>query len=803
MKTSMRTRWLFLSAGVFFASAALGVTEMQWKGVGLGNYMIPENWSLGTVPGTDSSVVIGVNGEAVLSGESTSTYLTLGGNGALTVGPGGSLTLMDSFWIGNKDGGESVLTIDGGTVVFGHFFAGNGGPSRIILKDGTLQRQYFADFQDVCMTQCMLGYAWNGTSTLEIRGGTFNMSGTKAGDSLYVGRDANGFVCQTGGRYLCGNYLALGLKSGFKGIYDLYDGEVAFSGRSLLEGCSIGSGGYGEFNIYGGTVTAANGRFQLSDTSTAFGKLRLCGGRLQIYPFTKDNGATTRDNMFILWNGGTFALPPGTVEYAASDYFANVQNMYMGPDGLTLDTAGNTFTVDAPIADLGGPGRLEKVGEGTLVLGTRNGFAGGVQVTEGTVRLGDEPAPSPRGPATNTLPVTARTRVNARDYLLHRWSFNGDYVDSVGGQTAVPSATGVHLEDGAAVLEQGTSNSQNRFVALGSNAIPTDGSPSTIEMWVREDARTGWSMLFSLSSQTKSSAPTGAFYMTFDHAGSIGTDNVTCLGTAGASLLATASNLGAYTLDEYYLVAVSFEPLTDGSTRIRWRRFDTHAGTILGCGETVLQDWTPARLDLEAFNLGWCCVPGINSAYAHYDEVRVWNAVLNDDQLVMDARLGPDVLPQITRDPAAFSLSPLSVAAGAVFDLGTTGVALADFSGAGTVDGTGTLTVTNSFTPEAGLALDAPVVVSGEWVVNIGEDGTCPVITGTGSMSLDNVTVRVVGADRLDDSVRDLLLARMPAGGATGSAKQVTGFSSERYVLRTSADGSIHLSRPGMVVMIR
>ena len=38
----------------------------------------------------------------------------------------------------------------------------------------------------------------------------------------------------------------------------------------------------------------------------------------------------------------------------------------------------------------------------------------------------------------NTLPAEASETLQANNYLLHRWSFNGTAKDEIGGQTATP-----------------------------------------------------------------------------------------------------------------------------------------------------------------------------------------------------------------------------------------------------------------------------------------------------------------------------------------------------------------------------
>ncbi len=64
--------------------------------------------------------------------------------------------------------------------------------------------------------------------------------------------------------------------------------------------------------------------------------------------------------------------------------------------------------------------------------------------------------------------------------LTHRWSFNGDYSDSVGGADAVKCGTYVSLYTG--------------YVDLGTNMLDT--TAATIEIWARHDGVENWSRVF-------------------------------------------------------------------------------------------------------------------------------------------------------------------------------------------------------------------------------------------------------------------------------------------------------------------
>ncbi len=77
--------------------------------------------------------------------------------------------------------------------------------------------------------------------------------------------------------------------------------------------------------------------------------------------------------------------------------------------------------------------------------------------------------------------------------LLHRWSFDGDLIDSVGGVKAVAPAS-VGLSNGVATVSSET------YVDLGKNLIPADGRPFTLEVWATQAGeRAKNERVFSLS----------------------------------------------------------------------------------------------------------------------------------------------------------------------------------------------------------------------------------------------------------------------------------------------------------------
>ena len=78
--------------------------------------------------------------------------------------------------------------------------------------------------------------------------------------------------------------------------------------------------------------------------------------------------------------------------------------------------------------------------------------------------------------------------------LTHRWSFNGDYSDSVGGADAVKCGTYVSLYGGRVHMGYGACSHGTGYVDLGTNMLDT--TTATIEIWARHDGVENWSRVF-------------------------------------------------------------------------------------------------------------------------------------------------------------------------------------------------------------------------------------------------------------------------------------------------------------------
>ncbi|MBP3406265.1 MAG: hypothetical protein J6N18_09200, partial [Kiritimatiellae bacterium] len=80
--------------------------------------------------------------------------------------------------------------------------------------------------------------------------------------------------------------------------------------------------------------------------------------------------------------------------------------------------------------------------------------------------------------------------------LMHRWSFNGDWSDSVGGSQSSATACGtyVSLYGNRVHMGYGGCSHGTGYVNLGMNMLDT--AAATIEIWARHDGVKNWSRVF-------------------------------------------------------------------------------------------------------------------------------------------------------------------------------------------------------------------------------------------------------------------------------------------------------------------
>ena len=226
--------------------------------------------------------------------------------------------------------------------------------------------------------------------------------------------------------------------------------------------------------------------------------------------------------------------------------------------------------------------------------------------------------------------------------LTHRWSFNGDYSDSVGGADAVKCGTYVSLYGGRVHMGYGACSHGTGYVDLGTNMLDT--TAATIEIWARHDGVENWSRVFDYGADN-------AHYFTlcWTYGTNLNNDRA---GMKNPGEIAVDGTMAPYEIGEDYHIAVTFERQGD-ATLVKWQRRDVKTGELQKSGSMTMSDGIQKIVDPVLY-LGHSQYASDKDALAAYDEVRVWRGVLTDAQLEASAAAGPDAAITVAADVPQF-----------------------------------------------------------------------------------------------------------------------------------------------------
>ena len=224
--------------------------------------------------------------------------------------------------------------------------------------------------------------------------------------------------------------------------------------------------------------------------------------------------------------------------------------------------------------------------------------------------------------------------------LTHRWSFNGDLNDSVGGvnatikhqtanATTVDGGTGVNIENGKAVLSGGAGAG---FLNLGTGVLGT-GNAATIEVWARREGNfNAWHYAISYHKPDVGKCYTICSGRHSD----VRRSNVAMTDSTGGG----DDKLVGHPIGVTYHYSVTF---TSSAVRTMVRNAET--GALVAENTCVPSNWSLASAAADGWALTLGDNPWANStmvANYSFDEARVWDGVLSDEQLTANALAGPD-----------------------------------------------------------------------------------------------------------------------------------------------------------------
>ena len=462
-------------------------------------------------------------------------------------------------------------------------------------------------------------------------GGEMLINSDLSWGSLWVGHTAAGVVRQTAGTLTVNNAgcqsndgtLILGYNGSKSGRYYLSGGrfyntagnpKIGWHGFGLLDISggefystmypSVGAepGGYGHVDVHGDGV--------LNTTSAS----QTTVGERGTGVITVRDGGKVRTGKISL---GSAASSTGMVNVMSGGEFSPV-SIVPGNGGVKrINAVGGTMK---PIGSIGVvtnymDGAQMSVGAGGLVFDS-NGRA---------VTLGA------------SLSASRLSTAN----LAHRWSFNGDETDSVGGMDAtiegsVSGKAGITYADGEICIPGTENNNHNQYIALGAGCIPSGKDGITIEMWVTHKACHQWARIFTCSGDTS------MMFIAWARSDTSVENDYTYFKAAGTVTTTGGTFFRPWTLGEKFHVTFVFEKLAD-CWRVDMCKRDALTGAPMArYTTTVALEWDPADLAKAYFNLGYSQNSSDHSACASYDEVRIWNIALTEDELVESSTRGPD-----------------------------------------------------------------------------------------------------------------------------------------------------------------
>ncbi len=584
-------------------------------------------------------------GEVEAHGDVTAYKCIVNGAGSVFTSDSESLTLesANALIIVGHDTANNTFNFDGGTITTPELslaFNTTGSSGTFNQLGGTVKTSNWLDIGRmgagtynlrgghlVSVGPAALDYTFiGGYSTSASGTSTLNMTGSDTTIDLLtnfqIGRYKTGIFNQSAGVTKVNGWTAVGRYSGGVGTYNLTGGE--FIQTNANYGVIVGEGGSGTLNVSGTGKFTTKGPLRFANATSASGTLNVSnGGEVRATQLRVDYPERPTS---ITVDGGTIGAVGEGQTYV--DFFSGLKNFFVGPGGLTLDTGNNTIALDDSLAFAAGPGGLVKTGSGTLTMPAQTGLAGGVTVREGTL--------APASTASTVMPTG--TKKDVVKHLIHRWRFNGDLVDTVTGQAGTAYGS-TSFEDGAALRLPG-GNKGTGYVDLGANLIPKTG-PFTIEVFGTLRGLTSWAQIFAFGD----GGTANNFHMSWTYQGNITSERVElyCSAASGAHF-ATDASLQPYTIDTPWHIAVTFTPLANGKMRIFWVKESLDGATRRYKTVTTGAAFNFSMMNVSTFWLGrspW----NDQDANASYDEVRIWDVALPMEQLVYNAKLGAEKLP--------------------------------------------------------------------------------------------------------------------------------------------------------------
>jgi rhamnogalacturonan endolyase len=229
--------------------------------------------------------------------------------------------------------------------------------------------------------------------------------------------------------------------------------------------------------------------------------------------------------------------------------------------------------------------------------------------------------------------------------LSHRWSFNGDLADSVGGSDAQIVSLGTnpaYLTDSQVVLTGGP-REQSDYVVLG-NYLLYGRSSVTLEFWATQHSVQNWGRIFDFGSSISE-----YLMMSWSRGTNTNQDRVEW---KDAELVTSDDTNAPYEIGVEYHIAMVIEAGAglDGKTRVTWYAAPA-SQPWLGAARGRFDTSNTLALLFDSQNwLGRSFWALDSTANAAYNEVRIWDGAMSLQHLETLHQLGPDDI-QLPEEP--------------------------------------------------------------------------------------------------------------------------------------------------------
>ncbi|MBO7684454.1 MAG: C10 family peptidase [Kiritimatiellae bacterium] len=647
----------------FSGANALTVTQIANEGAGTATFNCPVNFS--------GTYYVEQTGAVKFPGGATATYpdfaLRTASSSDLARTLDGIFTFTADWNVPNLGDGNHPWRIPAGSEVYGQVFTGSESGNNRIL--------YIANGGYACFTTVAIG---NNCGDIGIDGfleATTEVTvGSKGGSNNLGSGGTTGTIKAPCIRKVGGYYVYVKIPNMIVGAggfgadwkdYDLrFQNDVNITASANFDFLGVYSTSNPKdwnLNLNGRTLTinVPEGlTVTFGVTATASGVVRKKGKGTLIMTDTDKKGQTgyVKD-----YTGGTF-IEEGTVRVAASDQIGT-GDVTIYPSARLELAAGVTVTNVVKTSDIGvgtlymengssvalsaaSPCNLERFelasGASATITTSSNADAGAVLLA-GAVGDYSSRLTVPSGfTFTNgyvMVPVTALA-------LTHRWSFNGNYNDSIGGATATVGGNGgVSLSGGKAILAGGAGAG---YLNLGAGVLGT-GNSATLELWATNITEaSNWAYLFTYG--LHDSDP-NSFFTLCNRSSGLSYSRTTRNGmlaeyVGGTQIISQNEVLIGMPESMAYHYSVTFT-VNGADTVTRWMVRDAKTGFLLAEKSVTVPSFTLA----DASAAGWMLTLGHNpftnsnlDLNCGFDEVRVWSGILGDEQLMANAIAGPDSL---------------------------------------------------------------------------------------------------------------------------------------------------------------